>query len=93
MTYQEFKTEFKMFRDKCDPWGESLSLHFVICDTLSMRNAHIPAKWEYSQSLCGADTDAPYFEDIQDIDSTDLIKLGNVLSRHVRLMEHMGHSY
>ena len=85
--------EFKMFRDKTDPWGESMRLWFTICDTLNARGDDVPYTWEYHAGIGGLDTEASYFDDIKDIDSADLVHYGNVLCRHTRLMDHLGLSY
>jgi len=92
-------TKFKQLRiemaldDWYDKWGTALNWHFRICDVLQFRDADIPTEWGFQAGL-GLPDDNDIFSDIlNSFDDLTLTRMGNVLSRYVRLCERAGLSY
>ena len=88
MNYQQAKHELNLFYlDSCDPWGSAMGVLFDVADTLYWHRGITLAT--YSPGIA---------EDIQiewlhDMKTPDLLRLGNVLSRYVSILDTQGHSY
>lgn len=90
--------EFKLVSDKCDRWGEALSLRFNIADEMNYREA-VPDSWEYGAAgLAGAGDDVReresyWYEILETMHSQSLINAFDVLERYTDRLERHGQSY
>lgn len=83
-----------------DPFGTCLGWHFPIADLLTDRNPDmVPASWEFRQALGGSDSEDYRYQDLVDwldyemVTVDDLVKIGNILSRYVRILHMQGRDY
>jgi len=92
-------TKFKQLRiemaldDWHDKWGTALNWHFRICDVLQFRDADIPTEWGFQAGLGFPDDDDIFSDILNSFDDSTLTRMGNVLSRYVRLCDRAGLSY
>lgn len=89
------KTEFKLFRDKYDPWGSAMDVFFPIASELYMRGVDIPSQWGYAPGLTDDPRDPEnYYTDLIINESdNDLLEFGNLLHRYTNYLDRAGCSY
>lgn len=82
--------------DSYDKWGWALLWLFAIADYLFWKlDADVPPEWEFRPGAGGyAEEDYDYEIDIMsELDVEQLIYLGNVLNRYLRLLKRHGEDY
>ena len=91
-------TQFRQLRiemaldDWHDKWGTALNWHFRICDVLRFRGSGIPTEWGFQAGMCLPDDDV-ISDILTSFDDSTLTRMGNVLSRYVRLCDRAGLAY
>jgi len=90
--FRELRIEMAL-DDWWDKWGTALNWHFRICDVLQSRNADIPIEWGFQVGLGLLDNEDIFSDILNKFDNATLIRMGNVLSRYVRLCDRAGLSY
>lgn len=92
-------TQFRQLRiemaldDWHDKWGTALNWHFRICDVLRFRASNIPTEWGFEAGLGLPDDDDVTSDILSSFDDLTLTRMGNVLSRYVRLCDRAGLAY
>lgn len=84
-----------------DRWGTAIGIHFTLADLLTEWHdgSGIPSEWGYRQALGGPNTDNWDYrvlaEDLErgELQASDLLHAGNVLSRYCAYLDRKGLSY
>jgi hypothetical protein len=88
--------EFKDVEDwQHDPWGSAMSVWFAVCAELHMREADIPAEWQYRAAPVDdpRERDTPWFYTCNEALTTELLTFGELLHRYARRLRAAGRDY
>ena len=93
-TIKEFKETLIQLDLYGDPWGTTMSAWFDIAEILYCRGDNIPPEWEFRPSPLIYDLSGGYLvEELSELSSDTLRKLGNLLSRYTRILKFYGRNY
>jgi len=90
--FKDLKSEFSMFDGDGDSWNTAMWFFFTTALEIHLRGESCPAHWQYRPGA-GQDSHEPddYAADIvQAYETPVLIRFGNFLARHTRLLEVSG---
>jgi hypothetical protein len=83
-----------------DPYGTCMGWHFAIADLLSdVAPDEIPSAWDYRRGLGGSDEEDWHYVELSSfleagiITTADLVRVGNICSRYVRILHMQDRSY
>lgn len=90
--FRQLRTEMAL-DDWDDKFGTAMHWHFRICDVLRFRGSDIPTAWAFEAGLGWPDGDDIMSDILNSFDDSTLTRMGNVLSRYVRLCDRAGLAY
>lgn len=95
LTAHDIIEEMKLIDGLCDPWGSSIGLHFDVANHMALNEMDIPSAWEYSPGAFGPsiDEDSYYIDLLDQLDESELCKLGNILHRYEQRLIKQGKDY
>jgi len=96
LNYDDIKTEYKLMRDRGDPWGSAMGAWFDLAAELEYRYGETPSEWQYVPPATAGDPreeDSAYFDLFQDASREALVQLGNLLSRYATMLRRAGMDY
>lgn len=95
MTYNEAKSEYRLFFDG-DHWGHVMHWWFTVADEIyHCRDFPVPAEWEFKPSPLGPINDPEDYATnvVTEMSDSDLLRFGQLLHRYASVLKQAGVDY